>query len=141
MHDDIAGTADFLEQMWLVTHEESPLHEVPRGSLDAGGSGPAVRHGPWPAAKCAAVLRVWHAAGWIELYSRTRSAVPDGWEHRLILTDGEWVLDSRDARTLLASPGLWRPERGEGQICLCPSAQGLAHAAPEWYALIQSRRR
>ena len=120
--------SDFLQQMWLVTREQSPLYAVPEGSLDLPGGRPPVRHGPWPAERCAAVLRAWHAVGWIELEALS---APD--------SEGR-VLAAADARLLLASPGLWSRERSESQVCLRPSDAGLAHTAEEWYAVARSSR-
>ena len=51
---------DFLCQMEIAVLEESPLYEIPRGSIYLVT--PPVEHGPWPAATCAAVLRLWHTA-------------------------------------------------------------------------------
>jgi hypothetical protein len=117
---------DFLEQMWLVTREQSALHAVPEGSLDLLGCRAPVRHGPWPAERCAAVLRAWHAVGWIELEAPSAPA-----------SEGS-VLAAAAARLLLASPGLRSRELPEGQVCLRPSDAGLAHTAEEWYAVARA---
>ena len=138
VQDDARGDSDFLQQMYLATLEESPLHEVPEGSLDHRGQGPAVQHGPWQPSRCAAVLRAWHAAGWVELYfpelPPTWNLIPADWQSRLMPGDFR-ALNHADAQTLLASPERWRLERADGQVCLSQSARGEAQSPSEWYAL------
>src|SRR5690349_733164 len=80
---------DFLCQMEIAVLEETPLYEIPLGSIDRVT--PPVEHGPWPATTCAAVLRLWHTAGWIGLYlpdyPREWNIVSAEWCGRLV--DGE----------------------------------------------------
>jgi len=127
--------SDFLEQMYLATLEECPLHEVARGSEDdvAGGT---VIHGPWPAAGCAAIFRVWHAAGWVELYfpdlPRTWSVATAEWQGRL---ERGRILPLADAAMLLDHPERWLLEHADGHVSLCQSDLGETHSAKQWYAL------
>jgi hypothetical protein len=126
---------DFLSQMHLGTLEESPLYELARGSTDLLPSG-SVTHGPWPADSCAAVLRVWHAADWLELYYRD---LPPTWK----ITQEEWrlrlaedgTLARGDAQELLAHPDRWVSERADGHVNLCQSGIGRTHPWEDWYAL------
>ena len=105
---------DFLWQMEILVLEETPLYEIPQGSIDDPG-GSARRHGPWPASTCAAVLKLWYQAGWIGLYFREP---PPGWN----VTPAEWRsrlgggqdLAAQDAYALLEQSDRWILEHADG---------------------------
>lgn len=124
---------DFLSQMQLAALEESPLYEIPKGSVDQLPSGP-VRHGPWPAATCAAVLKTWYAAGWIGLYypepPSAWNVTPAAWCSRLV--DGD-VLARSDAEELLDHPERWIPGRADGHACPYQTDAGEAIPWQQWH--------
>lgn len=124
---------DFLSQMHLATLEESPLHEIARGSVDLL-AGRSVRHGPWPAASCAAVLRIWHAAGWIGLYypepPPAWNVTPADWCARLANDD---VLIRSDAEELLDHPARWFPGHADGHACIYQTEMGEPTPWQRWH--------
>ena len=94
----VDGLTDFLVQMEIATLEESPLYEIPKGSTNLVT--PPVTHGPWPATACAAVLRIWHDAGWIGLYLPDYppgwNLLPAAWSARLV--DGKVLAETERGR-------------------------------------------
>jgi hypothetical protein len=143
--DDVMSNAqpmdaltDFISQMHLAALEESPLWAIPLGSIDHARDG-LVTHGPWPAATCAAVLRIWHAAGWIELYHpilpSQEAPTPADRAGRLA-DDG--VLSAKDAETLLDHPERWMPARADGHTCLYTSDTGDATPWPQWHQVARA---
>jgi hypothetical protein len=127
---------DFLSQMHLAAVEESPLYEIPRGSIDLMRDTPVV-HGPWPASTCAAVLRIWYGQGWIALYY---PEPPPGWN----ITPADWcahlvdgdVLPQAVADTLLDHPERWIADHADGQACLYQSDLGEATPWRQWYEAV-----
>jgi hypothetical protein len=123
--------ADFLRQMELATLEQTPLYEIPMGSVDLVT--PPVTHGPWPAAICAAVLRLWHTAGWIGLYFPNYPA-----EWRLIpadrctrLVDGD-TLTGPDAEELLGHPERWLLRHADGHVVPYKTVEGETATWEQW---------
>ena len=119
--------------MHLAVLEESPLYEIPRGLTDLVPGTPVV-HGPWPAATCAAVLRIWRSLNWIGLYypeppSEWR-VTPAEWCARLL--DGD-VLRSADAEALLGHPERWIAGHADGHACLYLSDAGEVTPWPRWH--------
>lgn len=139
MVDDLT---DFLWQMKLVVLEEAPLYEIPQGSIDNPGPY-AVRHGPWPASTCAAVLKLWYAAGWIGLYFRDPPAgwniAPAPWRSRV--TDSE-DLAAEDAYGLLDQPERWILEHADGHVQPYRTVEGEMTPREQWleHAMETARR-
>jgi hypothetical protein len=134
MHDALVDEmTDFLCQMQIATLEETPLYEIPKGSVDLVRGGP-VHHGPWPAAACAAVLKVWHAAGWIGLhfpgYPSTWNLTPADWGARI--ADGD-TLTGLDADELLDHPERWILGQADGHVCLYQTETGRMTPWQQWY--------
>jgi hypothetical protein len=122
---------DFLRQMAIAVLEESPLCEIPLGSFTLGDP---VVHGPWPAASCAAVLRIWFEADWIGLYFRDQpewGLIRSDWRTRLVDSD---TLAGPDARELLDHPERWVRERADGYVMLFMTWQGEVATEQEWIA-------
>jgi hypothetical protein len=127
---------DFLWQMEILVLEEAPLYEIPRGSIDDPG-GSAVRHGPWPASTCAAILKLWYQAGWIGLYFRDP---PPGWnvapaEWRGRLADGE-DLAAPDAYGLLQQPERWILEHADGHVQPYRTVEGEIAPREQWFEYV-----
>ncbi len=122
---------DFLLQMELATLEETPLYEISMGSVDVVT--PPVTHGPWPTASCAAVLRIWHKAGWIGLYLPDYPSdwdlIPADWCTRLI--DGD-VLTVPDAEELLDHPERWLLRHADGHVVPYKTAGGQTTPWEQW---------
>ncbi|SBT48755.1 hypothetical protein [Micromonospora auratinigra] len=123
--------ADFLVQLEIATVEETPLYEVPNGSVDLVR--PPVRHGPWPAGSCAAVLARWHRAGWLGLYLPDHPAqwdiAPADWCDRLV--DGD-TLTAPDAEELLAHPERWRLRHADGHVAPYQTEAGRTASWEQW---------
>ncbi|MDW5326176.1 hypothetical protein [Plantactinospora sp. KLBMP9567] len=123
---------DFLLQMEIATLEETPLYAIPRGSVDLVT--PPVTHGPWPAATCAAVLRIWHKADWIGLYLPDYPAewrlVPADWCTRLV--DGD-TLAEPDAEELLDHPERWLLQHADGHVAPYKTAAGETTPWEQWH--------
>ena len=104
---------------------------------------PPVTHGPWPAATCAAVLRLWHQAGWIGLYLPDHPSqwelVPADWCARLV--DGE-ALPGPDAAELLDHPERWLPGHADGHVVPYKTVEGQTTLWEQWHdeALDTARR-
>lgn len=128
---------DFLEQMEEAVGAGEALFEVPMGWLGFGE--PAVRHGPWPAATCAAVLRVWLDAGWLELvrepFPPEWDISPAEWEDRLV--DG-CRLTRADAADLLDHPERWGLWNADGHATLAKTGAGAAVGCDRWYAAVRA---
>jgi hypothetical protein len=122
---------DFLLQMELAALEQTPLYEIPMGSTDLVT--PPVTHGPWPAASCAAVLSLWHKAGWIGLYlpdyPQEWDLVPAHWRTRLI--DGG-VLSAPDAEELLDHPERWLLGYADGHVAPYKTVEGQGAPWEQW---------
>jgi hypothetical protein len=128
----VDGLTDFLLQMELATLEETPLYEIPLGSVDLAT--PPVTHGPWPAATCAAVLRLWHRAGWIGLHLPDWPAewklIPADWCSRLI--DGD-TLTRPDADELLDHPQRWLLGHADGHAAPYKTVAGETTPREQWH--------
>jgi hypothetical protein len=122
---------DFLLQMELATLEQTPLYEIPMGSTDLVT--PPVAHGPWPAATCAAVLKLWHRAGWIGLYLPDYppewQLMPADWCTRLV--DGD-TLTGPDAEELLDHPERWLRGHADGHVVPYKTVEGQAAPWEQW---------
>ena len=122
---------DFLCQMEIAVLEETPLYEIPLGSIDMVT--PPVDHGPWPATTCAAVLKLWHAAGWIALYlpdyPRQWNIVAADWCGRLV--DGD--LTGPDAEDLLDHPERWVLGHADGHAAPYRTTEGEVTPWEQWY--------
>ncbi|WP_125811576.1 hypothetical protein [Actinoplanes sp. ATCC 53533] len=123
---------DFLRQLRIAAFECPPLCEVPLGSYWLGNP---VMHGPWPAATCAAVLKIWYEADLIRLhfpaYPAEWNLVPGGWGTRLV--DGDALADA-DAEKLLDHPERWVRENADGYVVPCATWQGDVAPLAEWLA-------
>ncbi|MGA5301595.1 hypothetical protein ACPCHT_16830 [Nucisporomicrobium flavum] len=132
--DDLA---DFISQMAILVREEAPLHEIPHGSRDLVGAGAVVDHGPWPASTCAAVLTLWHRAGWIGFSFRDPPAgwdvAPAEWRSRLV--HGE-DLAARDIDDILDHPERWVPEKADGHVQPYRTDQGAKTPQEQWFDLV-----
>lgn len=128
---DVLG--DFVGQMTLAAAEETPLYETPRGCTDRVE--PPVTHGPWPAASCAVVLRVWFDAGWMGLY------LPD-WPREWNLQRADWcgrlgddrTLAGPDAEDLLAHPERWIFGHSDGHVAPYRTVDGQTEPWEQWYS-------
>jgi hypothetical protein len=113
---------DFLSQMALLVHEESPLPEVTRGSVDHSRNG-SVLHGPWLGEDCSAVLRAWLDAGLLSLAT---------------LVPGSPVaidIGRAEARDLLSNPERW----DSFSTLLIPTDRGIAQDLAEWILVAPAR--
>ncbi|MEN3614763.1 hypothetical protein AAH979_35165 [Plantactinospora sp. ZYX-F-223] len=123
---------DFICQMEIAVLEESSLYEIPLGSVDMVT--PPVKHGPWPAATCAAVLQVWHTAGWIGLHlpehPRGWNIVAADWCTRLV--DGGSLIGP-DAEELLNHPERWILGHAGGHAAPYRTAAGETTPWEQWY--------
>lgn len=124
--------SDFLSQMEIAVLEETPLYQIPLGSTDL--TAPPVEHGPWPAATCAAVLRLWHIAGWIGLYfpeyPREWNIVAADWCSRLVYGED---LTGADAEELLDHPERWMLGHADGHAALYRTTGGETTPLEQWY--------
>ena len=123
---------DFLLRMEIATLDgEGWLYQTPQGYSVLGGD---VSYGPWPAASCAAVLKIWHRAGLIRLhfagYPEWR-LTPADWRVRLI--DGDALADA-DALELLDHPRRWVPGHADGYVAPRKTSQGKAAPWDRWLA-------
>lgn len=117
---------DFVKQLYFAVREESPLYEVPAGSIDMLTTGD-VRHGPWRAEDCSRVLSVWHATGWVSLY-RYNDDASSGPE-----------LPARYVSALIDDPEAWvRPQAWSDVVALMMTEFGAATPIDAW--LIEARR-
>lgn len=123
---------DFLRQMMLTAFECSPLCEIPLGSYWLGSP---IVHGPWPAASCAAILKVWYEAELLRLHFPDSlvewNLIPGDWDTRLV--DGDALADP-DAKELLDHPERWVRERADGYVVPCATWQGDVAPMEEWLA-------
>lgn len=124
---------DFLNQMRIAVMECcSPLYEIPMGSYWLGSP---VVHGPWPATRCAAVLKIWYKAELIRLHFQS---LPPEWD----VTPGEWatrlvdgdILADPDAEELLDHPERWVRTHADGYVEPCMTWQGEVATSEEWFA-------
>ena len=131
---------DFLSQMEIATLEQTPLYEIPTGSVDLVT--PPVTHGPWPGATCAAVLKDWHKAGWVGLhlpdYPLEWNLTRADWCTRLV--DGE--LTGPDVDELLDHPERWLLGHADGHAVPYKTVNGQRTPWGQWYdrALDTARR-
>lgn len=121
---------DFLEPLWNETLDgESWLYTLPLGSSWLGTD---ISYGPWPAASCAAVLRVWYEADLIRLHFRDQpewNLIPSGWGARLV-DDG--TLADVDALELLDHPERWVQGHADGYVTPLRTWQGEVASAEQW---------
>ncbi|MGZ5370866.1 hypothetical protein [Aeromicrobium sp.] len=134
---------DLLSEMYVLTAEQSYLHEVTSQVVDHLGDDNQVVHGPWTPAECQPILSQWLDASWLELIADLdpppSDSNPAGWHARATVSGEYLVLAAEDARALLAEPDRWRVGAADGNVMLCRTEEGDRHDYAEWAALAGER--
>jgi hypothetical protein len=131
---------NFLLCMQIATLDgESWLYQLPQGYSVVGSS---LKYGPWPAASCATVLRIWYQADLIRLHFQDFpewELVPSDWGTRLV--DGDTLADA-DAWELLGHPERWVQGHTDGYVAPLRTWQGEVAPEEQWLteALETARR-